>query len=99
MIISLREILIPQLKSKMKSSNGMEKGTYKFFKSSNLQLKFINDFHYDKESLIFGTGGGSNIHYRDEPFKTSTDCIVMYTNKNISLKFVYYYISGNTRLL
>ena len=40
------------------------------------------------------------MHYANEPFSTSTDCLVaISTDKNFNTKFVYYYIFGNIQVL
>jgi len=96
---TLGKLFIPQPKSKIKAKEGLEVGDYKFFTSSSAQNKFLNDYQYDEESLIFGTGGAASIHYCNEPFSTSTDCIVVYGNGNANLKMVYYYLSGQIHLL
>ncbi len=96
---TLRKLFIPQPKSKIKAGEGMEVGNHKFFTSSSTQNKFLNDYQYDEESLIFGTGGAASVHYCNEPFSTSTDCIVVYGNGNANLKMVYYYLSGKIHLL
>lgn len=95
----LKDILIPQPKSKIKAGEGKKEGEYKFFTSSIEQTKFIDIYNYDKEALIFGTGGNANVHYCDTLFSTSTDCIVMYTEKDIELKLIYYYLKNNIHLL
>ncbi len=96
---TLGKLFIPQPKSKIKAKEGLEVGDYKFFTSSSVQNKFLNDYQYDEESLIFGTGGAASIHYCNEPFSTSTDCIVVYGNGNANLKMVYYYLSEQIHLL
>ncbi len=87
-------------KSRNKASDGKEIGKYKFFTSSNLQNKFIDFFDYDGEYLIFGTGGNPSIHYVNEKFSTSTDCLASKINNNsILTKFIYYYLAANMQLL
>lgn len=88
-----------QPKSKIKAGAGLGCGLYKFFTSSMLQSKFINTYNYDKEALIFGTGGGASVHFCNEPFSTSTDCIVAYAKNDVNLKLIYYYLSNNICLL
>ena len=95
----INDFCIPQKKSKIKAGKGLTIGKYKFFTSSNIQSKYINEYDYDKEALIFGTGGTASVHYCNEPFATSTDCIVLYGNKKSYLKIIYLYLSGNLRLL
>ena len=96
---TLRDYLQPQPKSKVKAGQGMEVGMYKFFTSSAVQSKYLDEYSYDEPALIFGTGGSASVHYCDEPFSTSTDCIVTYAKDFVDLKLLYYYLSGNIVLL
>lgn len=97
---TLGELCISQPKSKIKAGEGLKTGKYKFFTSSSIQDKYYNDYQYDKPALIFGTGGNASIHYCDEPFSTSTDCIVFYAkDKTVSLKAIYRFIEGNMHIL
>lgn len=96
---TLRSLFIPQPKSKVRAGEGLELGKYRFFTSSSVQSKFFDDYQYDEEALIFGTGGTASVHYCNEPFATSTDCIVVYGNGDVNLKMVFYYLSGQIHLL
>ena len=89
MKIELKQVLCPQPKSKIKASDGKSEGKYKFFTSSPMQTRFIDEANYDKPSLIFGTGGNASVHFCDEPFSTSTDCLVMYGRNKIELESIY----------
>jgi type I restriction enzyme S subunit len=88
-------------KSKIKAGEGVKLGRYPFYTSSADLTKFINDFQFDKTSLIFGTGGNASIHYSETPFSVSTDCLVAFPKdkKIVEIKYVYYYILGNINLL
>lgn len=89
-----------QKKSKIKAGDGLAVGKYKFFNSSNIQTKFYNEALYNNEALIFGTGGNASIHYCNEPFSTSTDCIVFFAKRNdFNVKLVYQYLLGNIHIL
>ena len=99
MKIELKQVLYPQPKSKIKASDGKSEGKYKFFTSSPMQTRFIDEANYDKPSLIFGTGGNASVHFCDEPFSTSTDCLVMYGRNKIELESIYNYLKGNISLL
>ena len=99
MRIELEQVLCPQPKSKIKASDGKSEGKYKFFTSSPMQTRFIDEANYDKPSLIFGTGGNASVHFCDEPFSTSTDCLVMYGRNKIELESIYNYLKGNISLL
>lgn len=88
-------------KSKIKAGEGLKKGRFPFFTSSQTLSKWIDTEQYFDEALVFGTGGSANIHYVNESFSTSTDCLVAIarTNKAFNIKFVYYYIFTNIRIL
>ena len=87
-------------KSKVKAGDGLEKGNFPFYTSSPILSKRLDKAqHYDK-ALIFGTGGSASVHFADEPFSTSTDCIVAITNtEELNTKFAYYYLFGNLHIL
>lgn len=87
-------------KSNIKAGDGLEKGRFPFYTSSPKQTKWIDREQHFDEALIFGTGGLASVHFEDQPFSTSTDCIVaITTNKEIKTKFVFYYLFGNIHLL
>lgn len=88
-------------KSKIKAGDGLKKGRFPFYTSSPILSKWINTEQHFDEALIFGTGGLPSIHYANEPFATSTDCLVAIAkpNKSFNVKFVYYYIFTNIRIL
>ena len=95
----LRDYLVPQSKSKIKAGDGMQFGEYRFFTSSPIQSKYYHTATYDQPALIFGTGGNASVHYCDEPFATSTDCLVMYGVKGSNLELIYHYLHTNLHLL
>lgn len=98
--MKLGDLFSFEKKSKIKASQGESSGKYKFFTSSVVQNKFLDEYIFDKESLIFGTGGQPSIHYCNEKFATSTDCFVIYENNGLILpKFVYYYLLNNIYIL
>ena len=99
MRIELKQVLFPQPKSKIKAGDGKPEGKYKFFTSSPIQTKFIEEANYDEPSLIFGTGGNASVHYCDEPFSTSTDCLVMYGRSRTELETIYNYLKSNIGIL
>jgi type I restriction enzyme, S subunit len=87
-------------KSKIKAGEGLIEGKYKFFTSSNIQSQYLNEFLYDTESLIFGSGGKASIHYCDKKFATSTDCFVVEKlNDKIDVKYAYYFFKTNSQIL
>jgi len=99
MRIELKQVLFPQPKSKIKAGDGKAEGRYKFFTSSPLQTKFHDEANYDEPSLIFGTGGNASVHFCDEPFSTSTDCLVMYGRSRTELETIYNYLKSNIGIL
>lgn len=88
-------------KSKIKAGDGLQIGKYAFYTSSNELSKYLDEYSFDKTSLIFGTGGNASIHYTDAPFSVSTDCVVAIPidESIIYPKFVFYYLFGNINLL
>lgn len=92
-----------QKKSKIKAGDGLKlfEGKYPFYTSSDTLTKSINEYLFDNESLIFGTGGQASIHYCNEKFAVSTDCFVTQpkNSKEVFLKYIYYYLSGNIYIL
>lgn len=96
---ALRDFLCPQPKSKIKAGDGQLKGAYNFYTSSQIQSKFYHSATYTQPALIFGTGGMASVHYCNEPFSTSTDCLVMYGRLGAPLELIYYYLRSNMHLL
>lgn len=89
-------------KSTIKAGDGLDEGLFPFYTSSPVLSKYINTEQYVNEALIFGTGGSASVHYADEPFSTSTDCIVAIgkrKDENFNTKFIYYYLFGNIHIL
>lgn len=100
-VVEFGKIFNFQSKSKVKAGEGLAKGEFPFFTSSNTLSKFINESGFSSESLIFGTGGQASIHYCNEKFNVSTDCLVAQAKneKEVFSKFVFYFLSGNIHLL
>lgn len=97
--VRLGDIFEYMPKSKIKAGEGKKTGKYKFFTSSNIQDKYIDEFIYDGEYLIFGTGGKASINYCNERFSTSTDNFVVKVKKDINTKFVYLYFKNDMQKL
>ena len=101
--VKIKNIFDFQKKSKIKAGDGFKlgEGQYPFYTSSNELTKSINEYLFEDESLIFGTGGLASIHFCNEKFAVSTDCFVIQPkDKNqVFSKFVYYYLSGNMNIL
>lgn len=92
-----------QKKSKIKAGDGLKlsEGKYPFYTSSDTLTKSLNEYLFDNESLIFGTGGQASIHYCNGKFAVSTDCFVTQpkSNKDVFLRYIFYYLSGNIHIL
>ena len=97
--VKLGEIFEYLPKSKFKAGDGKEKGKYKFFTSSNVQNKFMDEFVYDGEYLIFGTGGKASINYCNGKFSTSTDNFVVKVNKEFNAKLIFLYFKNDMKKL
>jgi type I restriction enzyme S subunit len=99
--IRFGELFDYENKSKIKAGYGLQTGKYPLYTSSVELSKYLNEYSFDKTSLIFGTGGNASIHYTDVPFSVSTDCLVAIPidESIIFPKFVFYYLSGNIYLL
>jgi hypothetical protein len=85
-------------KSKRQASYGEKHGEYPFYTSSQACSKYCNDYDYEDECLIIGTGGTANIKYSSK-FSCSTDNFVIKINAGQLVKYIYYYISINIELL
>lgn len=96
----LKDIFLFASKSKMKAGDGLYKGKFPFYTSSQVQNKWIDKEQYFDEALIFGTGGSASIHYENQPFSTSTDCFVTISkDESVNTKYIYYYLSNNIHIL
>ena len=100
-IYKIDDIFDFQKKSKFKAGDGITNGLYPFYTSSTDLTKSINQFIYQGESLIFGTGGKPSIHFAQNKFSTTADCIVIQKKKglNIDAEYCYYYLKANVQIL
>lgn len=88
-------------KSKRKASEALNVGDYPFYKSSCILSGFCDDYDFEAEKLIFGTGGSASIHHSMIEFATSTDCFVAdLKNKNaFYTRYVFHFLLANIHLL
>ena len=87
-------------KSKIKAGDGTLDGKYPFYTSSNILSKSCDDYTYEGESLIFGTGGSASVHFQEGKFASSTDCFVVQPSiKAVLAKYVYYFLFSNIHIL
>ena len=99
--VKFTDIFSFQKKSGTKAGAGSNIGMYPFFTSSGNQSKFLNEYHFEKPGLIFGTGGMASVHLCKNKFAVSTDCFVVHPkNENkVFSDFYYYYFIGNMDIL
>ena len=100
-IVKLGDVFEFQKKSKVKAGDGLAIGRYKFFTSSVVQTKYLDDFEFSGDSLIMGTGGNANLHFCESEFTASTDCFILQSIDKLTTftKFVYYYLVCNMHIL
>ena len=79
-------------KSKIKAGEGKDEGTYPFFTSSDIKVKRIDNYLFDDELVILGTGGMPSCNYYNGKFSVSTDNFVLKTNGKIKPKYLYYFL-------
>jgi type I restriction enzyme S subunit len=85
-------------KSKRQASYGEKHGKYPFYTSSQICSKYCDEYDYENECLIIGTGGTANIKC-DSKFSCSTDNFIIEINKAYMTKYIYYYLLNNIELL
>ena len=95
---TLGEICVFLPKSKKQASYGNKEGEYPFYTSSQSCSKYCNEYDYEDECLIIGTGGTANIKYSSK-FSCSTDNFIIKINTGQLVKYVYYYLSNNIEIL
>ena len=81
-------------KSKIKAGEGLEKGDYIFFTSSDIKTLKLNNYLFDDEALILGTGGKPSCNYYKGKFAVSTDNFVL-TSDKVKIKYLYYFLRHN----
>lgn len=88
-------------KSKIKAGDGLGKGEYPFYTSSDIQSKYLEDFQHEPGCLVFGTGGKASVHLTTRRFSTSTDCITIKskTSSEIDIAYVFHYFKSNMQVL
>ena len=79
-------------KSKIKAGEAKENGKYVFFTSSDRRHLYIDEYLYDDELIVLGTGGLPSCNYYNGKFAVSTDNFVIKTNNNLLPKYLYYFL-------
>ncbi len=85
-------------KSKRKASYGKKEGKYPFYTSSQKCMKYCDEYDYEGECLIVGTGGTANVKYSNQ-FSCSTDNFILKLQTKETAKYIYYYLSNNLDIL
>jgi len=88
-------------KSKRKAGDGRESGQYPFYTSSQETIKKTDEPDYEADALVFGTGGSASVHYAQEPFSTSGDCLVAVARdrKSTNTSTYYRYLTSKIHLI
>ena len=94
----LAEVCVFLPKSKRQASYGKKDGEYPFYTSSQTCSKYCDEYDYEDECLIIGTGGTANIKYSRQ-FSCSTDNFIIKMNTGQSIKYIYYYLLINIEIL
>ena len=79
-------------KSSIKAGEGKKTGKYPFFTSSDSQSLYSDEYLYDDEFLILGTGGLPSCNYVNGKFSLSTDNLLLKSKGNFKSKYIYYYL-------
>jgi type I restriction enzyme, S subunit len=93
--VAFKDICVFLPKSKIRAGEGKPQGQYPFFTSSDKQSQFLDEFLYDNESLIIGTGGKPSCNYVNGKFSASTDNFIIYTRPNVLTKYLYYFLRND----
>jgi len=87
-------------KSDIKARAGSNEGSYPFYTSSKERKLWIDNAQFSTRCLIFGTGGEASLHYEENKFSVSTDCVVAVSKQQIvNIKYTYYFLKGNMHIL
>lgn len=86
-------------KSSIKAGDGKEKGEFPLYTCSSVVNKYLDDYMCEKETVIVSTGGNFSIHYVNQKFNYSTDCLAFTNNENFKLKYIYYYLLNKKRII
>jgi len=85
-------------KSKRLASYGIKNGKYAFYTSSQKCTKYCNEYDYEEQCIIIGTGGTANIKY-DKQFSCSSHNTVIQCINNLNIKYLYNYLLFNIQIL
>ena len=88
----LKNEFIFMKKSKIKAGEGKKDGKYPFFTSSDTKILFLDDYLFDDEAVILGTGGMPSCNYYNGKFSVSTDNFVLKSKGDFLAKTLYYFL-------
>ena len=90
-MVKIKDLIISLPKSKIKAGEGLVEGNYPLYTCSQVLSKYLDNYIYDDEAIIIGTGGSFSIHYINGKFNTSTDCMSFKSDK-VLVKYLYYFL-------
>ena len=93
--MKLKDITIKLDKSKIKAGDGKSFGKYPLYTCSPILNKYCDDYMFDTDAVIIGTGGNPVINYFNGKFNVSTDCLTLKVKDNYISKFIYYHLIAN----
>ena len=91
----LKNEFIFMKKSKIKAGEGKKDGKYPFFTSSDTKILFLDDYLFDDEAVVLGTGGMPSCNYYNGKFSVSTDNFVLKSKGCFLAKTLYYFLRNN----
>ncbi len=97
-IMQIKDCCTFEAKSTIKAGAACARGKFVFFTSSQ-ETKNIDEFNYDGEFIIMGTGGSASLHYYNGKFATSTDCFVLKPLPFVKGKYLYYLLMTQMNVL
>ena len=90
-----------QKKEKLKASDGLKNGKYRFYTSSQDKILYRNSYEFEEYCILIGRGGNVSIHLSHK-FSVSHDdvyVISLKTNNLLKLKYFYYFLKINTNII
>lgn len=91
----LKDVIIKFNKSTIKAGDGNQEGKYPLYTCSTIINKYLDNYLFNDEAIILGTGGNPVINYCNGKFSVSTDCLTIKANAQFLTKYLYYYLIGN----
>jgi type I restriction enzyme S subunit len=93
-------------KTTNKAGIGKDRGKYEYYTSSSV-IQFLDTYDFKGPAIIFSTGGKAIVHYSENFFSVSADCLVAHNKNSLSIqaenyvitKYVYYYLFYKIHLL